>query len=203
MSARPRRPTRGFTLIELLVVIAIIGMLVLLLLPAVQAAREAARMTQCRNRLRQLAIAATNFESLRGHLPPGVTAENDDLQQGMHSGFVFLLPFLEEEALFAAYDFDQSWTSPVNVAVGRSTLTALRCPSSESIVPDDPFIRGAATDYAFSKGPFAYLCAKKPAGGGMFDVNSRVRIAMVKDGMSKTIALGEAASSRTIAAAST
>ena len=190
---------RGFTIVEVLVVIAIIAILVALLLPAIQSAREAARLTQCKNNLRQLGIALQSHDSAHGYFPSGVVATDDNLQNGMHSGFVFLLPFLEENALFASYELSQPWTSDANLAVAATGLQVLACPSNSTEVPQQGSILAAASDYAFSKGPLSYLC-NKPAGGGMFDVNSRVRSVHLKDGMSKTFALGEAASNARLAA---
>src|SRR6516165_10176675 len=94
-----RRPSRGFTLIELLVVIAIIAMLIALLLPAVQAAREAARRAQCVNNLKQLALAAHNYESSTGVFPMGnqgwdfpYCGSNYPNNAPIHSAFTFMLP---------------------------------------------------------------------------------------------------------------
>ncbi len=190
---------RGFTLVELLVVAAIIALLVAILLPAIQSAREAARLTQCKNNLRQLGLALQSHDSAHGYFPSGVVAADDNFQNGRHSGFVFLLPFVVEHALFASYDQSQPWTSDSNLAVGATRLGVLACPSNSTEVPQQGSISAAATDYAFSKGPLAYLCLE-PAGGGMFDVNSRVRPVQIQDGTSKTFALGEAASNARLAA---
>jgi prepilin-type N-terminal cleavage/methylation domain-containing protein len=94
-----RKQRAGFTLIELLVVIAIIAVLIALLLPAVQAAREAARRSQCVNNLKQIGLAMHNYESSNGSLPPG--------QKSCCWGtwLVFLLPQVEQQALFNAWNF--------------------------------------------------------------------------------------------------
>src|SRR5690606_17445455 len=97
-----RSPRRGFTLIELLVVIAIIALLIALILPAVQSAREAARRTHCQNNLKQLALAAVNFETTYRTLPPGLLWQDESGRaayqgsQHQHVGtLAYLLPFLE------------------------------------------------------------------------------------------------------------
>lgn len=192
MNHSENRP-RGFTIVELLVVIAIIAILVAMLLPAVQSAREAARLTQCKNNLRQLGIALQSHHGAQGDYPSGVVASDDNFRNGMHSGFVFLLPYLEQNALYESYDQSQPWTSNTNLAVGTARLQILTCPSNDTEVPQQGNLSAAPTDYAFSKGPLAYLCEKQ-AGGGMFDVNSHVRNAQLEDGTSRTFAMGEAAS---------
>ena len=101
----PFRRTRGFTLIELLVVIAIIGVLIALLLPAVQAAREAARRAQCVNNLKQLALAAMNYESANGVLPPqGLQVQYPYWGYGDCSTFVRMLPYFEQASIYNAYN---------------------------------------------------------------------------------------------------
>ena len=199
------RDRRGFTLVELLVVIAIIGMLVALLLPAVQAARSAAQRNQCRNNLRQLGLAIANYESTNSHYPPGVTAKTNDLTKGHHSGLTLLLPYLEEQNLYDSMDLESDWKSTRNLAAAKKSVDVFLCPMSPSTLPDESGnIQGAVTDYAFSKGPLAYLCWQpQRLENGMFDVNSQIRTAHVTDGLSNTFAMGEAASSAGLMAKAT
>ena len=115
---RNHRVDRAFTLVELLVVIAIIGVLVALLLPAVQAAREAARRAQCQSQVKNLALAVLNYESARKNLPPSsqmtlITGGRNPIERGMYSGeqiswIVQVLPYLEQQSLFAQFDLKKS-----------------------------------------------------------------------------------------------
>src|ERR1700712_2295589 len=111
MAANHSQDRRAFTLVELLVVIAIIGVLVALLLPAIQAAREAARRSQCKNNLKQIGLALHNFESARRSFPPGFTStpkNNVVNAEGTGPGWgwgAHILPYLEESSLFQQIDF--------------------------------------------------------------------------------------------------
>lgn len=122
---------RGFTLVELLVVIAIIGVLVALLLPAVQAAREAARRMQCGNNLKQLGIALHNYHDTMGSLPPvGLRTRN------CLSWVTMTLPFFEQGPLHSTINFEDSSYSNANRKAGMTMLPGLLCPSSRQIMND-------------------------------------------------------------------
>jgi prepilin-type N-terminal cleavage/methylation domain-containing protein/prepilin-type processing-associated H-X9-DG protein len=129
---------RGFTLVELLVVIAIIGVLVALLLPAVQSAREAARRMQCTNNLRQMAVATLDYELAKKVLPPlyvffpGANAtdlSDDILAHGTH---IYILPYMEQKAIYDLYDFDFTWIQSPNKKAIDQDISTFICPSAPS-----------------------------------------------------------------------
>jgi prepilin-type N-terminal cleavage/methylation domain-containing protein len=120
------RTSKGFTLVELLVVIAIIGILVSLLLPAVQAAREASRRSQCSNNIRQMGLGLHNYHDVYKSLPPS--------RWGGSSGRVFsahglLLPFVEQQNIRDLIDFNQFWDSPANAPARAAHVASFICPS--------------------------------------------------------------------------
>jgi prepilin-type N-terminal cleavage/methylation domain-containing protein len=143
----------GFTLVELLVVIAIIGILVALLLPAIQAAREAARRTTCQNHMKQLGLATLNYEVNRKELPPSKSnvfvVGPVGATQVQHSTIQYILSYMEETAIAGQWDFKKSWddqqpAQPVdNHRLNQTYIATVRCASCAESRPDYP----GATDY--------------------------------------------------------
>jgi prepilin-type N-terminal cleavage/methylation domain-containing protein/prepilin-type processing-associated H-X9-DG protein len=125
----------GFTLIELLVVIAIIGVLIFLLLPAIQKVREAARRISCQNNLKQIGLGVLNFESSQGGLPPSRTTQGSPLYNGyQHSWSAALLPYIEQTASFNLYHYNRDWDFPDNREAIQTYLKLFNCPST----PEQP-----------------------------------------------------------------
>jgi prepilin-type N-terminal cleavage/methylation domain-containing protein len=156
---RPAYPaaTSGFTLVELLVVIAIIGGLVALLLPAVQAARESARRSQCQNNLRQLGIAMALHANANGEFPIGCLGNRGDYTVSppvlakFISWNVQLLPFLEEGTLGKRFDFTLPSYHPANKPIAATIVQVFLCPSTEEETLRNPiglWRNSAFTDYA-------------------------------------------------------
>lgn len=223
---------KGFTLVELLVVIAIIGVLVGLLLPAVQAAREAARRMQCTNNLKQVGLAIHNYHDTFQQFPPAgylygwanTTSGNyeqdtpDKLYKN-HGGLTAILPFIEQQAIYEQFDFNQASSDyqrntgtsiagdPVasgNAVLAGTQVTAFLCPSdpgdvlssaSGSYSPASGY-RGAKTNYDFSvsrSSVYAFNRWRRAdmSGRFMFGENSDSKFASIIDGTSNTVAVGE------------
>ncbi len=176
---------RGFTLVELLVVIAIIGILIALLLPAVQAAREAARRISCANNLSQVSLAVQNYEMAHGVYPPGTLNETGPIRnvaEGYHHNWIVqVLPYMEQQSAFAHIDFTAGVYDDKNAPVRRLSISVLNCPS-------DP-VRGPHSNYAG-----VHHDVEAPIdvnNNGVFFLNSRIAYEDIKDGASNTIFIGE------------
>jgi type II secretory pathway pseudopilin PulG len=124
-----------FSLVELLVSIVVIGVLIALLLPAVESARPAARRSQCMNNLKQISYALHNYHDRYGCFPPAYVADKDG--RPMHSWRVLILPFMEQKGLYDQYRFDEPWDGPNNRKLAATVIQAYRCPSDESGSPTD------------------------------------------------------------------
>ncbi|MGL4464817.1 MAG: DUF1559 domain-containing protein [Planctomycetia bacterium] len=198
-----RRP--AFTLIELLVVIAIIGVLVALLLPAIQQAREAARRSQCAGNLRQLGLAVTQYSEAFGTLPPSVVVTlngGGTATFGGWSAHARVLPFLEGDAVFSSLNFDFSYDALANTTVAKFVTKTFLCPSDPNAhvprnhtfsglpIPVGCVNYGVAVGDWYVWGGLAGAVDTAPV-RSVFSPNNRVRPADVLDGLSQTMFVAE------------
>ncbi len=187
-----RRRIRGFTLIELLVVIAIIGILVGLLLPAVQQAREAARRTQCKNNLKQVGLALHNYlDSYTRFAPVSVLPAGRTFEP--YSGHVRLLPYIEQANLASLIDWNVSSEFTTNPLAARTRVSIYMCPDE---VNDrqriTPTLIHYPLNYAFNEGTwFIYDPVTGNVGDGAFHPNRAFRPADFTDGLSNTLGASE------------
>lgn len=205
------RSSAGFTLVELLVVIAIIGVLVGLLLPAVQAAREAARRAQCMNNMRQLGLAAANYESAFKRFPSGW----NDYQRTTMPGWSFahaLMPYMEQNNTAISVDHNSPITAAVNQPYLQTTVATFLCPSDpgQSIFEIGAHVEEEEEEghggHNVDEGPKLFFVAKSNYvgvfgtleiedvpynGDGTFYGNSRTRLRDMLDGVSNTMIIGE------------
>jgi prepilin-type N-terminal cleavage/methylation domain-containing protein/prepilin-type processing-associated H-X9-DG protein len=198
-SPRPRgRP--AFTLIELLVVLAIIGVLVALLLPAVQAAREAARRISCVNNLKQLGIALHGYHDVHGTFPAGgwIALPTQPSTLNMNMGWsAAVLPWLEQRSLYDGLNLAFPYNNPVHATAAYTVLAVYLCPSEPrkslwNRYPGDPF-DSADADYGGmygERGLSSPASNNNPPRGAML-FNQNVAIAGITDGASNTIQVGE------------
>jgi len=209
MFGSPSRTRRGFTLVELLVVIAIIGVLVALLLPAVQSAREAARRMQCSNNLKQIGLGLHNFHDTNQSLPPGALDPATTLKLGytkfnipqtvLHGWAVFIYPYIEQKALSDQYHWDKNWYDATNKLVYQQYVASLICPSTpipRRLDTGNSKGQAAAADYGIMNGLNSPSTTLFPLGlidgntnmasQGVMQVNSAHRFAEITDGLSNT-----------------
>lgn len=194
------RARRGFTLVELLVVIAILGILVALLLPAIQFARESARRTQCTNHLRNIGVAMHNFHDVHQHLPAGWLADLPDGEPGWGWG-AHLLLFLEQNALLEnQIQLDDHIDENENEEARQAVIPIYLCPSDASA--SDRFMLTGLHTGLFEVGRSNYVGVfgteeielAPTRGDGVFFHNSWVRFPDIQDGLSNTFLVGERSS---------
>ncbi|QDU98065.1 DUF1559 family PulG-like putative transporter [Lignipirellula cremea] len=181
---------KGFTLVELLVVIAVIGVLLALLLPAVQMAREAARRSECENHLKQIGIALHNHHDTFGHLPSGWTGVSPSGSPGWGWG-AHSLKYMEQNNIEDLINFKLSVADPVNVAALASSVHTFHCPSATG---DESFVLGGLTvgksNYVGVFGTEEIEDAPSHGDGVMYH-NSATRFLDISDGLSTTFMIGE------------
>ncbi len=193
---------RGFTLVELLVVIAIIGILIALLLPAVQAAREAARRSQCTNNLKQFGVAIHNYHDVFRHLPSsdaGVWTGAGTLQNTGISEHARLLQYMEQLNVYQLIDFRLKWNDPANAQAAATRVPTFMCPSDPATTV--PAIYGPNNYYGNQGAQILYGGVPPtnpsnanfgmPPADGVFFTNSFLPFADIRDGLSATAAFSE------------
>ncbi len=204
-AAKTRRLSAGFTLVELLVVIAIVGLLVALLLPAVQASREAARRSQCSNHLRQLGVGLQGYHDTLATFPTGALDRKTGANpQGRQLSWnVFLLPFVEERGVFDLFDCGSAYNSAANRDAGGTIIHVYLCPSTSTLAYDrkgpttgDQNGNGAwnaGDDLAFTDygGNFGFSGLGKPYMNGVLLYDRAIPISQITDGTAHTIIVAE------------
>ncbi len=180
---------RGFTLIELLVVIAIIGVLIALLLPAVQAAREAARRAQCLNNLRQIGLALHGYHDVNNRFPPGgwEWRPSPASTKRQIAWSALLLPWVEQRAVYDSLNLDLAYDAPANRTGGATALGVFLCPSSRRV---SEIVGGlGACDYGGLNGERITGPNNPPKGAFLYD--DPLPLSAIRDGTSTTLGISE------------
>ena len=189
---------RGFTLIELATVIAIIAVLIALLLPAVQAAREQARRTQCVNNLLQIGVALAGYEASNRVLPPGTVDASDPVDDAV-AGYRFgwiprLLPYLERRAVANGLNLAEGVYAGSQLTARLTLMNTLICPSDSQSFRFGPSTISSLPTYPRSNYAACHHDLDEPIAAsnrGVFFLNSRVRSAEIEDGLGRTLFVGE------------
>lgn len=194
---RPRQAAihhrNAFTLVELLVVIAIVGILISLLLPAVQAARESGRKSSCLNNLRQLGLAMHHYESAVGSFPPSMCI-TPGTTGGQWSALARVMPYMEQGNAYRGINFNFDYNAAINAPVLDARLPTLICPSERNDFP-----RGTATspdalyppNYGVNMGVWLVYDPLGHRGSGAFYPNSKMLHSTFQDGTSHTLCAAE------------
>jgi prepilin-type N-terminal cleavage/methylation domain-containing protein len=188
------KQVRAFTLVELLVVTAIIGLLVGLMLPAVQAVRESSRRLSCGNHLRQIALAVAQYEATFRRYPTSFDAPRGMVVRGSWSPHAKVLPMMEEGAAFLRINFDEDWHTQVAAGVSHYAVPVYSCPSDTQaglrFQENRPYVH--STSYGFNLGTwFVYDPRTGRAGDGVFRVTEPTRPSSIRDGLSYTLCASE------------
>ncbi len=193
------KPRHGFTLIELLTVISIISILIGLLLPAVQAARESARKAQCQNNLRQIGLALLNYETTYGTFPPGTSSD------GKVSWFPGILPYIEQSSQYSEYNFNLSYLQDGNGKIVNAPIELMRCPSdtgdsSKFVENNYIFVSSYFPSSGIADELIDFLIVQKQLQKSEYETvfaidnslqSKGTKLSQVIDGLSNTILVGE------------